>query len=226
MAPSSPEPSAHSDETPHRRRGEETAELILDAAEECFARKGYAGTTLRAVADSVGIRIPSLYNHFESKESLYQAVLERGMSPILEVLSGSVGTDGESSSEPTYLIREIMTLLGQRPNLPRLIQYELLAGGDHLAPILENWLRPAITRSLEMLQTTPGIQGWKSDQHPYLLLTFFNIVVGHFTTTALTGNLTGSDPLSQTSIAESSAFYSRIFTTIIQGAKAPNESAN
>ena len=41
-------------------------------------------------ADRVGIRIPSLYNHFANKESLYAAVLERGMTPVLEVLSESV----------------------------------------------------------------------------------------------------------------------------------------
>jgi len=59
-----------------RRKGEITAERILDAAEALFAEHGYAGTTLRDVAERVGIRIPSLYNHFESKDALYAAVLE------------------------------------------------------------------------------------------------------------------------------------------------------
>ena len=175
-----PSPPAETSRVPtpksRRRKGEKTAEMILDSAEECFARMGYAGTTLRVVAQKVGIRIPSLYNHFESKEALYQAVLKRGMSPILDLLSQSIEEEeGPAPSvEPSFLIGEIMSLLGQRPNLPRLIQYELLAGGDHLAPILEDWLRPTITRSLEILKRTPGIQGWRAEQLPYLLLTFFN----------------------------------------------------
>src|SRR5690606_15695429 len=67
-----------------RRRGEITAARILDAAEALFAERGYAGTTLRDVADAVGLRIPSLYNHFPSKDALYAAVLERGFGPVLD----------------------------------------------------------------------------------------------------------------------------------------------
>ena len=204
-----------------RRPGKETAERILDAAEACFAQKGYAGTTLRDVATGVGIRIPSLYNHFASKEVLYAAVLERGMTPVLRLLSG---TNDESSSpypDPGQTIREMMELLGSRPNLPRLVQYELLAGGQHLAPLLENWLSPTIAQSLAMLQATPAVKRWRPDQIPYLLLTFFNIVVGHFTTASLTENLTGSDPLSPGGIETSSDFYGEIFAALIQSEEPP-----
>ena len=54
-----------------------TPERILDAAEDLFAEKGYSATSLGDVADKVGIRSPSLYNHFKNKEALYQAVLNR-----------------------------------------------------------------------------------------------------------------------------------------------------
>ena len=33
------------------------------------------------------MRAPSLYNHFESKDALYAAVLERGVGPVLELLA-------------------------------------------------------------------------------------------------------------------------------------------
>lgn len=211
---------------PSRRRGTQTAESILDAAEACFARKGYAGTTLRDVADGVGIRIPSLYNHFANKEALYAAVLERGMTPVLEVLSRSVQQADADYPAPALLIREMMELLGKRPNLPRLVQYELLAGGQHLAPLLESWLRPAIAQSLAMLESTPAVNRWKPEQIPYLLVTFFNIVVGHFTTATLTENLTGSDPLSATGIEASSAFYAEIFESLIEAIGSPGDSGD
>ena len=59
------------------RTARNTPERILDAAEDLFAEYGYAATSLGDVADRVGIRTPSLYNHFRNKEALYLAVLER-----------------------------------------------------------------------------------------------------------------------------------------------------
>ena len=87
-----------------RRKGVLTSERILDAAEARFAERGYAGTSLREVADGVGIRIPSLYNHFPNKASLYAAVLERGITPIFEALDRFVdGTLQVGTGQPGQL---------------------------------------------------------------------------------------------------------------------------
>lgn len=51
-----------------------TKARILASARNLFARKGYAETSLREIAEDVGIRTPSLYAHFPSKEALYAAV--------------------------------------------------------------------------------------------------------------------------------------------------------
>lgn len=48
----------------------------LDAAAKIFAEKGYKGTSLQHVADSLGISRPGLYYHFPSKETLIEALVE------------------------------------------------------------------------------------------------------------------------------------------------------
>ena len=70
----SPPPPVVAFESP-RRRGPATAERILAAGEALFAERGYHGTTLRDVAGRVGLRIPSLYNHFPSKDALVTALV-------------------------------------------------------------------------------------------------------------------------------------------------------
>lgn len=48
-----------------------TAERIQTTALALFARQGYEATTLAQIADGVGIRKPSLYNHIDSKAALF-----------------------------------------------------------------------------------------------------------------------------------------------------------
>ncbi|MFU8946446.1 TetR/AcrR family transcriptional regulator [Mycetocola zhadangensis] len=47
---------------------------ILAEARTVFGRKGYAEASLREIAQAVGIKTPSLYAHFPSKEALFHAV--------------------------------------------------------------------------------------------------------------------------------------------------------
>jgi len=54
-----------------------TKERILLASASLFARDGYSGVSVKDIANAVGIKPASLYNHYESKEALWKAVLER-----------------------------------------------------------------------------------------------------------------------------------------------------
>jgi AcrR family transcriptional regulator len=52
-------------------------ELIEQAASELFAERGYAGTTIEAIAAASGVTAPVLYDHFASKLDLHRRLLER-----------------------------------------------------------------------------------------------------------------------------------------------------
>ncbi|WP_053216213.1 TetR/AcrR family transcriptional regulator [Guptibacillus hwajinpoensis] len=52
-------------------------ERIERAALPLFARKGFEGTSLSKIAKSVGIKKPSLYAHFDSKEDLFLSILQK-----------------------------------------------------------------------------------------------------------------------------------------------------
>jgi AcrR family transcriptional regulator len=61
------------------RRRSRTTGPILDAAEQLFARKGLARTTVDEIAEASDVAVGSVYFHFESKDGLYLALVERAL---------------------------------------------------------------------------------------------------------------------------------------------------
>lgn len=61
---------------------EDTRELILDAAEDLFALKGFHATSVRAITGEAGVNLASVNYHFGSKETLIEAVFQRRFGPI------------------------------------------------------------------------------------------------------------------------------------------------
>jgi AcrR family transcriptional regulator len=78
--------------TPIRDRAAErraaTRQEILDAAWEVAREQGLAQVTLRVVAERVGMRAPSLYSHFESKDAIYDAMFADAWTECLQVMQG------------------------------------------------------------------------------------------------------------------------------------------
>ena len=67
-----------------------TKDRILDVAERLFAEQGFAATSLRAITTRAKVNLAAIHYHFDSKETLIQAVFRRRLIPLnrkrLEVL--------------------------------------------------------------------------------------------------------------------------------------------
>jgi AcrR family transcriptional regulator len=84
-----------------RLRRPERREQILAAATRAFARAGFAATSLDDVAAEAGITRVILYRHFESKDDMYRAVLDRARIRLAE----AVGTDDFTEDAIPALVR-------------------------------------------------------------------------------------------------------------------------
>jgi len=172
-----------------------TAQKILDAAEDLFAEKGYSATSLGDVADRVGIRSPSLYNHFKNKEALYQAVLDRLLeafsAPLAELDSGPVTQD--------RVLQWLETIVRQHhanPNLARLLQHAALSGGPHTNELIDRLFRP-------MFQPASNLQDGNlslledAGLQPWAVMAFNNLVMSYVTMAPMYADLLGRDPFSE-----------------------------
>ena len=55
---------------------EDTKQKIIDKALELFAAHGYDSVSVGEIAKAVGIKAPSLYNHYPSKQAIFDAIVE------------------------------------------------------------------------------------------------------------------------------------------------------
>ena len=80
----------------------DSAGLILDAAEELFARQGFDATSVRAVTRHAGMNPAAVHYHFGSKQVLLRALLDRRIAPLNQerlLLLDHVLRDGEADLE-------------------------------------------------------------------------------------------------------------------------------
>src|SRR5581483_7536180 len=106
---------------------------VLDAAIACFAERGIAATTLRAIAKSAGVTPALLHYYFTSKEKLVEIVLEERIAPFVAVSVAPL-LKPLPSPRATLLrfLERHMRNLAANPWMPRLMVREVLSEGGSL----------------------------------------------------------------------------------------------
>ena len=103
---------------------EEKRNLIMDTALEHFANQGYYATTINHIAKHAGISKGLMYNYFESKEALLEAILQKSVIEIYKYLD--IDEDGSlSEAEFEFFVRKISVVLYEKKSFWRLF-FQLL----------------------------------------------------------------------------------------------------
>ena len=92
------------DRPPPRRRlsAPERRRRILAAAQEVFAQRGYHGSSLDEIARASGTSKALIYEHFESKRALHDALLEEHAGALFERFQANAAT-GATAQSPSNL---------------------------------------------------------------------------------------------------------------------------
>ena len=59
---------------------ENTKQKIIETALTLYSERGYDAVSVGEIAEAVGIKAPSLYNHFPSKQAIFDAIVETSAS--------------------------------------------------------------------------------------------------------------------------------------------------
>jgi AcrR family transcriptional regulator len=169
-----------------------TREVILDTAERLFAVHGVDGVALRDLAREMDLTAPSLYNHFPSKQALYDAVLERGLGPILAAVAEAWHPGALRPEQMRATVDTLTTHLATHPHLARLLQRALLDEGGSVQKLIARWLTPIYREGIAVIRETAAQAGWEPEEVQYLALGLFGMVFAYFTNAAALQAFTGA----------------------------------
>ncbi len=67
---------------------------VLDAASDCFRRRGYHGAGMAEISKTAGMSPGHIYNYFDSKDAIIDAIILRDMDEMFSVFNGFLQAEG------------------------------------------------------------------------------------------------------------------------------------
>lgn len=141
---------------PQSRSAQRTANTrtaILDAAELRFAAKGFYPARLEDIAEDAGITRTAVIYHFNDKQTLYDAVLEKRFTELDSVISASLAADVPFFEKIEGAVTAWVQYAGQRPTLMRLFMREVAGSEDGLRPEVSRFVDPMFGRLIATLES-------------------------------------------------------------------------
>ena len=83
-----------------------TKERILNEALTLFAEKGYGNVYVGEIAEAVGIKAPSLYKHYKSKQDIFNAILDE-MKSGYEKQAVALNMNGSDANADVGIFAEV-----------------------------------------------------------------------------------------------------------------------
>ncbi len=192
-----------------------TAERILDAAEDLFAKKGYEATSLGDVADGVGIRSPSLYNHFKNKEALYSAVLDRLLDLFAQPLTELSTADVVTPERIYQWLERVIRMHHERPNLARLLQHAALSGGPNTSDLIDRLFSPMFDVEKPLEEEIMPVLGGRELQ-PWAVMALNNMIMSYVTMAPMYRDLLGEDPFGSGALKKQTDLIMKLAYLVIE----------
>ncbi len=158
-----------------RKTAEDRSSEILAAAKKRFAVTGFEGTSIRQIADDLGVAQGLLLYHFKNKDELWKAVMAQIFSHSAEISQEEIRQALPDNPKSQLLagIRGFIRVCQEEPDLHRLMTMEGRSKTPRLEWLAENYLRPSHGQAIALIQDCQN-QGQVRAGDPTLL--YYSII--------------------------------------------------
>ena len=164
-------------------KGERTRQAVLDAACELFLNQGYSATSMRQIADKAGIALGGIYNHFASKDEIFQELVI-AKHPYVQIFPILQDVPGDTAEEfLTNAAQVIEAEMALRPDFFKLMFIELIEfNGRNFTKLIEIILPQAMSLLQRFADPNSGVRPLP----PLLIMrTFLGNIIGFYVTRLL-----------------------------------------
>jgi len=167
-------------------KGEMTRIAIEDAAIELFMEHGYHATSMRQIAEQTDLALGGIYNHFSSKEEIFQAII-LDKHPYKKVLPAILEAEGETVEEFLHNAAQIvMKELKSQPYYIKLMLIEIVEfNGKHGAALIKEIAPKSLPIFEKLVKSRKNLRV----THPALLLrSFIGMIMSYMLTEIIISN--------------------------------------
>lgn len=154
-----------------------TQTRILDAALRAYGTNGYAATSLDALADELGVTKQTILYWFDSKQALFDAVIDAAALDLVEVFDTEASRGLTGIAQVEAIVRRVFRLAVRRPELLGLVR-EVTRPGSMSAGRLTDHVTPTFERARDFLQREMDAGRLRASDPSMLLLSLYSTVVG------------------------------------------------
>ncbi len=161
-------------------RGERTRQVILGAARRLFLANGYHGTSMRQIARAAHVALGGIYNHFDSKEDIFKAVLEE-QNPYWKAVEALDGIEGSSGPEMlAEAFGRLLTFARENVDYFALALTDVREFEGRTIRVLAASVIPGILRFAERVEAAGGLR--RDVDHLILMRLFVSLLIGYMFT--------------------------------------------
>ena len=161
-----------------KEQRENRREEILTVSLDIFIRKGYSGTKIQDIAQSVGMSTGLMFNYFESKEKLYEELIKLGIDRPKTFFEN---IKSESLEFFQIMASGIIKLVTENPHAAKMFLFMMQTQGNEAIPVSVKKLlnRPAST-DLFIKNVIKGQENGsiRKGNPKSLALTFIGAIIG------------------------------------------------
>jgi AcrR family transcriptional regulator len=188
-----------------------------------FAQQGYDGTSLRQIAERVGIKEPGLYNHFAGKQALYEAVLFRALNPMAQALA-QLMEDASQLRDYTDLPSVMTDILIEHPQMASLFQQGMQGDANAISNQLVNgWLEKLFNQGMHSMEEFGDVTATGSDSQTgqdratlaINVIAMFNLTTGYFLAQRAFDSMAAGDLLDPDNIAKQKRLLHKVIRAML-----------